>query len=41
MTEFSFISFLAILPNLLVLVLFSIIFIVANLVLSKKKRVNI
>lgn len=41
MTEFSFNSFLAILPNLLVLVLFSIIFIVANLVLSKKKRVNI
>jgi len=41
MTEFSFISFLAILPNLLVLVLFSIIFIVANLVLSKKKRINI
>ena len=41
MTEFSFISFLAILPNLLVLVLFSIIFIMANLVLSKKKRVNI
>lgn len=41
MTEFSFISFLAILPNLLVLVLFSIIFIVANLVLSKKKHINI
>ena len=41
LTEFSFSSFLAILPNLLVLVLFSIIFIVANLVLSKKKRVNI
>ena len=41
MTEFSFNSFLTILPNLLVLVLFSIIFIVANLVLSKKKRVNI
>lgn len=41
MTEFSFISFLAILPNLLVLVLFSIIFIVANLFLSKKKRINI
>ena len=41
MTEFSFNSFLAILPNLLFLVLFSIIFIVANLVLSKKKRVNI
>ena len=41
MTEFSFNSFLNILPNLLVLVLFSIIFIVANLVLSKKKRVNI
>ena len=41
MTEFSFNSFLAILPNLLVLVLFSIIFIVANLVLSKKKRINI
>jgi hypothetical protein ELI_2253 len=41
MTEFSFNSFLAILPNLLILVLFSIIFIVANLVLSKKKRVNI
>lgn len=41
MTEFDFSSFLTILPNLLVLVLFSIIFIVANLVLSKKKRVNI
>lgn len=41
MTEFNFNSFLAILPNLLILVLFSIIFIVANLVLSKKKRVNI
>ncbi len=41
LTEFSFNSFLTILPNLLVLVLFSIIFIVANLVLSKKKRVNI
>ena len=41
MTEFSFNSFLAILPNLLVLVLFSVIFIVANLVLSKKKRINI
>ena len=41
MTEFNFSSFLTILPNLLVLVLFSIIFIVANLVLSKKKRVNI
>ena len=41
MTEFNFNSFLTILPNLLVLVLFSIIFIVANLVLSKKKRVNI
>ena len=41
MTEFSFNSFLTILPNLLVLVLFSIIFIVANLVLSKKKRINI
>ena len=41
MTEFSFSSFLIILPNLLVLVLFSIIFIVANLVLSKKKRINI
>ena len=41
MTEFSFNSFLTILPNLLVLVLFSIIFIAANLVLSKKKRVNI
>ena len=41
MTEFSFNSFLTILPNLLVLVLFSIIFIMANLVLSKKKRVNI
>ena len=40
-TEFNFNSFLTILPNLLVLVLFSIIFIVANLVLSKKKRVNI
>ena len=41
LTEFNFNSFLTILPNLLVLVLFSIIFIVANLVLSKKKRVNI
>lgn len=41
MTEFSFNSFLTILPNLLVLVLFSVIFIVANLVLSKKKRINI
>lgn len=41
LTEFNFSSFLAILPNLLVLVLFSIIFIMANLVLSKKKRVNI
>ena len=41
MTELNFNSFLTILPNLLVLVLFSIIFIVANLVLSKKKRVNI
>ena len=41
MTEFNFNSFLTILPNLLVLALFSIIFIVANLVLSKKKRVNI
>ena len=41
LTEFSFNSFLTILPNLLVLVLFSVIFIVANLVLSKKKRVNI
>ena len=41
LTEFSFNSFLTILPNLLVLFLFSIIFIVANLVLSKKKRVNI
>ena len=41
MTELNFNSFLAILPNLLVLVLFSIIFIVANLVLSKKKRINI
>lgn len=41
MTEFSFSSFLTILPNLLVLVLFSIIFIVTNLVLSKKKRINI
>lgn len=41
MTEFSFNSFLTILPNLLVLVLFSIIFIAANLVLSKKKRINI
>ena len=41
MTEFNFNSFLTILPNLLVLVLFSIIFIVANLVLSKKKRINI
>ena len=41
MTEFSFNSFLTVLPNLLILVLFSIIFIVANLVLSKKKRINI
>ena len=41
MTEFNFNSFLTILPNLLILVLFSIIFIVANLVLSKKKRINI
>ena len=41
MTEFNFSSFLTILPNLLVLVLISIIFIVANLVLSKKKRINI
>ena len=41
MTEFNFSTFLTILPNLLVLVLFSIIFIVANLVLSKKKRINI
>lgn len=41
MTELNFNSFLTILPNLLVLVLFSIIFIVANLVLSKKKRINI
>ena len=41
MTEFNFSSFLIILPNLLILVLFSIIFIVANLVLSKKKRINI
>lgn len=41
MTEFNFNSFLTILPNLLILVLFSVIFIVANLVLSKKKRVNI
>lgn len=40
MTEFNFSSFLTILPNLLVLVLFSIIFIVVNLVLSKKKRIN-
>ena len=41
MTELNFSSFLTILPNLLVLVLFSIIFIVTNLVLSKKKRINI
>lgn len=41
LTEFNFNSFLTILPNFLVLVLFSIIFIVANLVLSKKKRINI
>ena len=41
MTEFNFSSFLTILPNLLVLALFSVIFIVANLVLSKKKRINI
>ena len=41
LTEFNFNSFLTIIPNLLILVLFSIIFIVANLVLSKKKRINI
>lgn len=41
LTEFNFNSFLTILPNLLILVLFSVIFIVANLVLSKKKRINI
>lgn len=41
LTEFNFNSFLTILPNLLVLALFSVIFIVANLVLSKKKRINI
>lgn len=41
LTEFNFNSFLTILPNFLVLVFFSIIFIVANLVLSKKKRINI
>ena len=41
MTEFNFSSFLTILPNLLVLVLFSIIFIIGNLILAKKKRINI
>ena len=41
MTEFNFSSFLTILPNLLVLVFFSIIFIIGNLILAKKKRINI
>ena len=41
MTELNFSSFLTILPNLLVLVLFSIIFIIGNLILAKKKRINI
>ena len=41
LTEFNFNSFLTILPNLLVLVLFSIIFIIGNLILAKKKRINI
>ena len=41
MTQFDFNSFLAILPNLLVLVFFSIIFIIGNLILAKKKRINI
>ena len=41
MAQFDFNSFLAILPNLLVLVLFSIIFIIGNLILAKKKRINI
>ena len=41
MTQFDFNSFLAILPNILVLVLFSIIFIIGNLILAKKKRINI
>ena len=41
MTQFDFNSFLTILPNLLVLVLFSIIFIIGNLILAKKKRINI
>lgn len=41
MAQFDFNSFLTILPNLLVLVLFSIIFIIGNLILAKKKRINI
>ena len=41
MAQFDFNSFLAILPNLLVLVLFSIIFIIGNFILAKKKRINI
>ena len=41
MAQFDFNSFLAILPNILVLVLFSIIFIIGNLILAKKKRINI
>ena len=41
MTQFDFNSFLTILPNILVLVLFSIIFIIGNLILAKKKRINI
>ena len=41
MTELNFSSFLTILPNLLVLVFFSIIFIIGNLILAKKKRINI
>ena len=41
MTELNLSSFLTILPNLLVLVFFSIIFIIGNLILAKKKRINI
>ena len=41
MTELNFSSFLTIPPNLLVLVFFSIIFIIGNLILAKKKRINI
>lgn len=41
MTELNFSSFLTILPNLLVLVFFSIIFIIGNLIPAKKKRINI